>query len=163
MQAALTEHDVVLRSAVGAHGGEVFKHTGDGICAVFGSVSSAVAAAVMAQAMDAGHGGQILVSAVAAALLDGVVLTGLGEHRLRDLAVPMRAFQVGTATFPPLRVRSAFRTNLAKQMTSLVGRRSELSVSLVAGRRTPRRRARLTCARPFHCNGRPGPGRARRD
>lgn len=49
MRAALVAHDKVLRSAVEAHGGFVFKHTGDGICAAFSSPKSAVDAAVAAQ------------------------------------------------------------------------------------------------------------------
>src|SRR5262245_18451614 len=49
MRAAMAEHDEVLRSAIEAHGGFVFKHTGDGICAVFASPRSAVDAAVAAQ------------------------------------------------------------------------------------------------------------------
>jgi class 3 adenylate cyclase len=32
MRAALMVHDEVLRSTVDAHGGWVFKHTGDGVC-----------------------------------------------------------------------------------------------------------------------------------
>ncbi|MEV3903522.1 adenylate/guanylate cyclase domain-containing protein [Mycobacterium sp. NPDC050551] len=49
MRGALAEHDAVLRDAVTARGGEVFKHTGDGVCAVFGSPRAAVDAAVAAQ------------------------------------------------------------------------------------------------------------------
>ena len=33
MRAALAAHDEVLRSAIEAHGGWLFKHTGDGVCA----------------------------------------------------------------------------------------------------------------------------------
>ena len=35
MRAALATHDEVLRSAIEARGGFLFKHTGDGMCAVF--------------------------------------------------------------------------------------------------------------------------------
>ena len=42
-------HDEVLRSAIEAHGGWLFKHTGDGVCAAFGSARGAVDAAVEAQ------------------------------------------------------------------------------------------------------------------
>lgn len=49
MRAALAAHDAVLRAAVEAHGGHVFKHTGDGVCAAFESAHSAVDAAVAAQ------------------------------------------------------------------------------------------------------------------
>ena len=49
MKAALAAHDDVLRAAVETHGGWLFKHTGDGICAAFASPRSAVDAAVTAQ------------------------------------------------------------------------------------------------------------------
>ena len=49
MRAALAAHDEVLRGAVEAHGGWLFKHTGDGVCAAFASPRSAVDAAVTAQ------------------------------------------------------------------------------------------------------------------
>jgi predicted ATPase/class 3 adenylate cyclase len=49
MRAALLTHDEALRSAIEGHGGLVFKHTGDGVCAAFGSPMAAVEAAVAAQ------------------------------------------------------------------------------------------------------------------
>src|SRR6202011_3787413 len=49
MRGALAVHDEVLRSAIEAHGGFMFKHTGDGVCAAFSSPRSAVDAAVAAQ------------------------------------------------------------------------------------------------------------------
>jgi predicted ATPase/class 3 adenylate cyclase len=49
MRNALAAHDAVLRSAIETHGGSMFKHTGDGVCAAFGSPRSAVDAAVAAQ------------------------------------------------------------------------------------------------------------------
>jgi predicted ATPase len=49
MRAALVAHDEVLRSAIEAHGGFLFKHTGDGVVAAFSSPKSAVDAAVAAQ------------------------------------------------------------------------------------------------------------------
>jgi len=49
MRAALADHDEVLRAAIEAEGGRVFKHTGDGVCAVFTSPKAAVDAAVTAQ------------------------------------------------------------------------------------------------------------------
>jgi predicted ATPase len=49
MRGALAAHDKVLRSAIEAHGGFLFKHTGDGVCAAFASPRSAVNAAVAAQ------------------------------------------------------------------------------------------------------------------
>src|SRR6202522_4132127 len=49
MRIALAGHDEVLRGAIEAHGGWLFKHTGDGVCAAFASPRSAVDAAVAAQ------------------------------------------------------------------------------------------------------------------
>ncbi len=49
MRVALAAHDEVLRKAIQAHGGWLFKHTGDGVCAAFASPRSAVDAAVAAQ------------------------------------------------------------------------------------------------------------------
>ncbi len=49
MRAALAAHDEALRTAIEAHGGWLFKHTGDGVCAAFASPKSAVDAAVAAQ------------------------------------------------------------------------------------------------------------------
>ena len=49
MRVALAAHDEVLRQAIEAHGGWLFKHTGDGVCAAFASPRSAVDAAVAAQ------------------------------------------------------------------------------------------------------------------
>src|SRR6478672_13637005 len=49
MRAALAAHDAVLRSAIESHGGFMFKHTGDGVCAAFSSPRFAVDTAVAAQ------------------------------------------------------------------------------------------------------------------
>ena len=49
MRIALAAHDDALRSAIEGHGGWLFKHTGDGVCAAFASPRSAVDAAVAAQ------------------------------------------------------------------------------------------------------------------
>ena len=51
MRALLAEHDDVLRRLIDKHRGHLFKHTGDGVAAVFASPSDAVAAAVGAQAL----------------------------------------------------------------------------------------------------------------
>ena len=49
MRAALAAHDAVLRAAIAAHGGSMFKHTGDGVCAAFSSPRAAVDAAITGQ------------------------------------------------------------------------------------------------------------------
>jgi len=71
-----------------------------------------------------GHGGQVLVSSATAALLDRR-LRDLGEHRLKDLALGERIYQLGEREFPPL--RSLQRTNLPVPATVFVGRERELS------------------------------------
>ena len=49
MRAALGAHDKVLRTAIEAHDGFLFSHTGDGVVAAFASPMSAVNAAIDAQ------------------------------------------------------------------------------------------------------------------
>src|SRR6201997_1802614 len=49
MRVALAAHDEGLRTAIEGHGGSLFKHTGDGVCAAFASPRLAVDAAVAAQ------------------------------------------------------------------------------------------------------------------
>src|SRR5581483_5100320 len=49
MRVALAAHDEVWGAVVGAHGGFLFKHTGDGVCAAFSSPTAAVEAAIAAQ------------------------------------------------------------------------------------------------------------------
>jgi predicted ATPase/class 3 adenylate cyclase len=73
----------------------------------------------------AGHGGQVLVSASTAALVDGDGLQDLGEHRLKDLSAPERVYQVGSGDFPPL--KSLYRTNLPIPATPFLGRERELA------------------------------------
>ena len=72
----------------------------------------------------AGHGGQILVSAATAALVDGADLRDLGPHRLKDLSAPERIYQVGDEPFPPL--KSLHQTNLPILATPFLGREKEL-------------------------------------
>ena len=88
-----------------------------------------------ARILAIGHGGQILLSAMAALLARegraaGVELLDLGSHRLRDLDRPEQVFQVAVADlpsdFPPLRSLSTRRSNLPVPLTSFVGREREL-------------------------------------
>jgi predicted ATPase/class 3 adenylate cyclase len=71
-----------------------------------------------------GHGGQVLVSASTAALVDASGLSDLGEHRLKDLSAPERIYQLGNDDFPPL--KSLHRTNLPVPATAFLGREREL-------------------------------------
>ena len=109
----------VIRVRMGIHTGEAAERDGD----YFGTVVNRAA-----RLMAAGHGGQVLVSAATADLVDAGGLVDLGVHRLRDLAEPQRVFQVGAAMFPPLRSLDAFRSNLPYELSSFVGRVEELRV-----------------------------------
>jgi class 3 adenylate cyclase len=51
MRTALAAHDDLLRRSVEGHGGWLFKHTGDGVCAAFSGAGNAVSAAIDAQRM----------------------------------------------------------------------------------------------------------------
>ena len=75
----------------------------------------------------AGHGGQILISRQTreqAAESSAIALIDLGEHRVKGFAEPVWIFQVGAATFPPLRTIS--NTNLPRPPSTFVGRASEV-------------------------------------
>jgi predicted ATPase/class 3 adenylate cyclase len=85
-----------------------------------------------ARIMAVGHGGQILLSDVAASLVraawrdDAVELADVGARRLRDLAEPERLWQVVhpdlPRTFPALAPDDAVRAALPAARSSLVGR-----------------------------------------
>jgi predicted ATPase/class 3 adenylate cyclase len=109
-------------------------HSGEGRLDTDGSyVGSDVHRA--ARVTAAGHGGQVLLSETTATLVadelpEGVVIRGLGEHRLKDLR-PERIFQLaidGLRTeFPPIRSLDRRPNNLPTQLTSFVGREAELA------------------------------------
>ena len=89
-----------------------------------------------ARILAIGHGGQILLSAVAAGLgrdrlPDDIGLVDLGSHRLRDLDRLEQVFQVVAddlpRSFPALRSLSTRRSNLPVPLTSFVGREHELA------------------------------------
>jgi predicted ATPase len=97
-------------------------HTGEPVVTDEGYVGLDVHRA--ARIAAAGHGGQILVSQSTCnlAVTDG--LRDLGRHRLKDLTAPERIYQLGDASFPPL--RSLNTTNLPVASNPLVGREAEL-------------------------------------
>jgi predicted ATPase/class 3 adenylate cyclase len=98
-------------------------HTGTPLLGEEGYVGADVHRA--ARIAAAGHGGQVLVSAATAALVDSGELRDLGEHRLKDLSAPERIFQLGDAEFPPL--KTLYRTNLPIPATPFLGRERELA------------------------------------
>lgn len=108
-------------------------HTGDGVLVDGQYLNQPLNRC--ARLMAVGHGGQVLVSSVAAELVgdhlpEGCELVDLGERHLRDLARPMRVFQLVVpglgCEFPPLRSLDAIPTNLPAELTSFVGRAADL-------------------------------------
>jgi predicted ATPase/class 3 adenylate cyclase/DNA-binding CsgD family transcriptional regulator len=88
-----------------------------------------------ARLMAIGHGGQILVSGAAHALLAQSLpaelgLLDLGVHRLRDLTQPERVWQLTgpglEIQFPALRSLDSFRGRLPSQLSTFLGRDQEL-------------------------------------
>jgi predicted ATPase len=109
-------------------------HTGEPIATEEGYVGIDVHRA--ARIMGAGYGGQVLVSETTQRLLDSSFeLSDLGEHRLKDLAAPVRLYQLGSELFPPLKTLEQHPTNLPQQPTPLIGREHEVAeVSALLGR-----------------------------
>jgi predicted ATPase/class 3 adenylate cyclase len=114
----------VLRVRMALHTGEAELRDGD----YYGPALNRAA-----RLMAAGHGGQILVSAATAALLQKShgQLIDLGEHRLRDLATAEHVYQLAgrglPSQFPPISSLAAYAHNLPAQVTSFVGREREMA------------------------------------
>jgi class 3 adenylate cyclase len=126
-QRALAEHrwqSQPIRVRMGVHTGE--PEQADGLYAGL-DVHRA------ARVMSVASGGQVLVSARTADLVDGelpegLTLRDLGEHRLKDLDDPIRLYQVGEARFPPLRTPAT--VELPTPATRFLGRDDELFEAL---------------------------------
>jgi predicted ATPase/class 3 adenylate cyclase len=127
-----------LRVRIGLHTGEPFKgYDATGRPDYFGPMVNRAS-----RIADAGHGGQILISAAArdvaqGALATDILLADLGHHRLRGLEQPEQIFEVrhpdlfdpqtgGPMRFPPLRTSDTLRSNLPVYSTSFIGRNREL-------------------------------------
>jgi predicted ATPase len=89
-----------------------------------------------ARIMNAGHGGQVLLSPTTQELVkhelpDGVSLRDLGEYRLKDLQHLSHLFQLVItdlpADFPPLKTLDTHPNNLPTQPTVLIGRDKEVA------------------------------------
>jgi predicted ATPase/class 3 adenylate cyclase len=118
-QQALAEHDwesKSIRVRIGIHTGEPVVNE---------DLYAGLDVHRAARVMSAGHGGQVIISESTRRLLDSSFgLRDLGEHRLKDLALPMRLYQLGEGDFPPLKTLDA--TNLPVAAGPLLGRRQEL-------------------------------------
>ena len=116
-----------LRVRMALHTGAVEQRGGD----YFGPPLNRVA-----RLLAAGHGGQILLSAVVQELVrdqlpPSAELRSLGEHRLRDLIRPEHIFQLLAPDlardFPPLHTLENRPNNLPLQPTPFLGRERELA------------------------------------
>jgi predicted ATPase/class 3 adenylate cyclase len=116
-----------LRVRMALHTGVVVAHAGD---------YQGLPLSRVARLIAAGHGGQILLSAVTQELVRDdlpadTALHDLGVHRLKDLARPEPIFQLVApdlpADFPPLRTLGRHRHNLPVQPTVLIGREQEIA------------------------------------
>ena len=109
---------VAVRVRMGLHTGAAVERDGN----YFGPPLNRTA-----RLMAAGHGGQVLLSSAAAQLVQSAaLLTDLGRHRLKNLDEPEHIFQLGDASYPPL--RSVSRVRLPEWETRFVGRTTEMTV-----------------------------------
>lgn len=114
-----------LRCRIGVHSGEAEPRDGD----YFGATVTRTA-----RLMDAGNGGQILVSEAARSLLGGrppvgTSLLDAGLHRLKDLGEPIRVFRLsgpGAEDTRDLRTLERAPNNLPIQLSTFVGRETEI-------------------------------------
>jgi predicted ATPase/class 3 adenylate cyclase len=128
-----------VRVRMGVHCGEA-EQTATGLVGL--DVHRAARVAAVA------HGGQVVLTQAAAALIgdalpQGAELRDLGVHRLKDLGRPLQLFQLCAAglqaEFPPLRSLGspALPNNLPGELTTFIGRVRELAEirALVEGSR----------------------------
>jgi predicted ATPase/class 3 adenylate cyclase len=125
-QRALAEHEWPERNEIRVRIG---LHTGEPRLTESGYVGLDVHEA--ARVMDAGHGGQVLLTDSTRALLDErFQVRDLGVHRLKDLPGPLRLYQLlgdgMRVDFPPLRTLDNRPTNLPAPTTTFIGRAAEL-------------------------------------
>ena len=107
-------------------------HTGSPFVTQEGYVGEDVHLA--ARVAACGHGGQVLLSRATSEMVDGLLLTDLGEHRLKDIPGAVCIFQLGSERFPPLKTIS--NTNLPRPSSSFIGRERERRDVADALRRT---------------------------
>ncbi len=120
--------EITIRVRLALHTGEADRRDGD----YYGSAVNRCA-----RLRAIAHGGQTLVSEatcnlVRGAMPPGASLQDLGNHRLRDLALPERVYQLHCpglpADFPPLRSLDSRPNNLPTQATPFIGRERQLEM-----------------------------------
>ena len=112
-------------------------HTGTPLLTEEGYVGDDVHFA--ARIAAAGHGGQVLLSAATAELVE-LELADLGEHRLKDIPSRGRDLSARKRAFPPLKTIS--NTNLPRPASSFVGRETTSSWRCSRDSRTARASSR---------------------
>ena len=126
IQRGLARHDFSavggLRVRAAIHIGTADERDGD----YYGAAVNRVA-----RLLAVGHGGQVLLTGVAAEVARGALapdlgLRDLGSHRLKDLATPERIYQLTAddlaAVHSPLRSLSTHPNNLPLQLSTFFGR-----------------------------------------
>jgi class 3 adenylate cyclase len=130
-QRGLASHDWPYGSEIRVRIG---MHTGEG--ALGGDDYLGIDVNRAARIATVGHGGQVVVSAATAGLVEhalpeGVALRDLGTHRLKDFTDPVRLHDLVIdrlpSDFPQLRSLDARPTNLPAERTSFVGRAEEVA------------------------------------
>ncbi len=121
-------HGEPIRVRMGMHAGEP-QPTEEGYVGLVVNLAARVSAI--------GHGGQILLSAAAAAQAesalaeDGVMLRDLGEHRLKDIESLEHLHQIVIpelpSDFPPPRSAETRPSNLPVPLTPFIGRAKEVA------------------------------------
>ena len=85
----------------------------------------------------AGHGGQILLSAITSALVEHSDLADLGVYRLGDDPAEQHIFQLGAGEHPALRRQYHRAGNIPPRLGRLFGRDQDLDVIARAQRQSP--------------------------
>lgn len=117
--AALAAQEALgLPVRMGLHTGDAELRDGD----YFGTTLNRAA-----RVMDAGHGGQVLVSETTRSLVPDVDLVDLGTYELKGLDGAERLFQVGSGDHPALRARPAVAGNLPRSAGEFIGRDAEIA------------------------------------
>jgi class 3 adenylate cyclase len=178
MQWAFNRQEQIMRQAMTACGGYVYKMIGDAFQVAFDTAAAALQAALssqqalqaedwgeygplrvrmalhtgvteergddyvgpalnrVARVLNAGYGGQVLLTQATCELLQddlppGVSLRSMGEHHLKDLIRAETIYQLAApgllSEFPRLKTLSALPNNLPVQRTSFVGREKEMA------------------------------------
>ena len=121
IQRRLRSHER-LRVRIGVHAGPARELTE-------GFVGLAIHHAARVSA--AGHGRQVLVTDEARTEVEGASFVDLGPHRLKDLAEPIRIWQLAhpelQTDFPPIRSLGVGGGNLPRPRTSFIGRSDDIA------------------------------------